>query len=115
MALSLTCKRCHEVVTGADEDELVALVQAHVRGHNNPGDRDHNVSREHILTRLRRQDRTEDGHDEDRVADGSTGARDRAPARPRRLDPSPAADPKRVRRGRRYGSLRAPPSHRKGG
>lgn len=92
MALSLTCKRCHEVIAGADEDELVALVQAHVRGHNNPGGRDHNVSREHIFARLRRQDRTEDEHDEDRVADGSTGARDRAPARPRRPDPSPAAD-----------------------
>lgn len=66
MDLSLTCKRCHEVITGADEDELVALVQAHVGGHNNPGGRDHNVSREHILARLRRQNRRADEHDDDK-------------------------------------------------
>ena len=66
MALSLTCKRCQEVITGADEDELVARVQAHVGGHGNPGGRDHNVSREHILARLRRQNGRDDEHDEDK-------------------------------------------------
>ncbi len=87
MALSLTCKRCYEVITDADDDELVALVQAHVRGHNNPGGRDHNVSREHILARLRRQDRTEDEHDEDRVSTkpGAVPTSLRSPLTPQRL------------------------------
>lgn len=72
MACSLTCKGCHEVITGADEVELVALVQAHVRRHNSPVGR-HSVSRRHILARLRRQDHTEAGHDGGRLANGSTG------------------------------------------
>ncbi len=58
MALSLTCNHCHEVVTGEDEDELVARVQNHVRGHAHDHGRDHGrdhaVSREQILARLRR-------------------------------------------------------------
>jgi hypothetical protein len=55
MALSLTCRHCHQVITGDDEDELVARVQAHVRGHARDHGRDHAVSREQILARLHRQ------------------------------------------------------------
>jgi hypothetical protein len=56
MTLSLTCKRCNEVITGHDEDELVTRVQTHVRLHT----RLHAVSREQVLARLHRQDRKED-------------------------------------------------------
>ncbi len=56
MSLSLTCKRCDVVITGEDEDELVAKVQAHVLGHARQHDRDHSVSREHVLARLRREE-----------------------------------------------------------
>ncbi len=58
MALSLTCKRCDREITGTDEGELVANVQAHVDGHSQEHERDHHVSRAHVLRRLRRQDPT---------------------------------------------------------
>ena len=58
MSLSLTCKRCDQAITGTDEDELVANVQEHVARHSHKHERDHEVSREHVLRRLRRQDST---------------------------------------------------------
>lgn len=61
MTLSLTCKRCQEVITGDDEDELVTRVQAHVRGHSRLHGRFHAVSQEQVLARLHRQDRKKDG------------------------------------------------------
>lgn len=56
MALSLTCKRCEQEITGTDEDDLVTNVQAHVTGHSQEHERAHEVSREHIRRRLRRQE-----------------------------------------------------------
>jgi hypothetical protein len=55
MTLSLTCKRCQQEITGTGEDDLVANVQDHVAGHSHEHERAHDVSREHILRRLRRQ------------------------------------------------------------
>jgi hypothetical protein len=55
MTLSLTCKHCDEVLTGDDEDGLVARVQTHVRGHARDYGRGHAVSREQILARLHSQ------------------------------------------------------------
>jgi hypothetical protein len=60
MTLSLSCKHCDEVITGDDEDELVARVQTHVRTHSRLHGRSHAVSREQVLARLHRQDRKED-------------------------------------------------------
>jgi len=63
MSLSLTCKRCNEPITGEDEDELVARVQAHVATHSRLHGRFHQVSREQVLARLRRQEAKENsGH-----------------------------------------------------
>ena len=56
MVLSLTCKRCQQEITGTDEDDLVANIQAHVAGHSQEHERAHHVSREHVLRRLRRQE-----------------------------------------------------------
>lgn len=56
MALSLTCKRCRQEITGADEDELVERVQEHVAGHGRMHGLHHRVDREHVLRRLRRQE-----------------------------------------------------------
>jgi hypothetical protein len=58
VTLSLTCKRCNQEITGTDEDQLVANVQDHVAGHSQEHKRDHHVSREHVLRRLRRQEAT---------------------------------------------------------
>jgi hypothetical protein len=55
MVLSLTCKRCEQEITGTDEDDLVTTMQAHVAGHSHEHERAHDVSREHVLRRLRRQ------------------------------------------------------------
>jgi len=53
MTISLTCKRCGEVITADDEDGLVAVVQTHhVRDHDGA----HIPAREHILARLHAQD-----------------------------------------------------------
>lgn len=57
MTLSLTCKRCNEPITGEDEDELVANVQAHVRDHSRARGISHDVSRKQVLARLQRQER----------------------------------------------------------
>lgn len=51
--LSLTCPRCHAVITADDEENLVARVQAHVRDDHGGG---HVPSRKHILALLHRQD-----------------------------------------------------------
>lgn len=54
MTFTMTCPRCEAVITGADEDDLVAKVQVHVRddhGFQQP------LPRKHVLARLRRQDR----------------------------------------------------------
>ena len=55
MTLTLTCKRCNEAITAEDEDELVVRVQAHVGAHSRAHGVPHNLSRKHILVRLRRQ------------------------------------------------------------
>lgn len=55
MALSLTCKRCKQELTGADEDEIVARVQEHVAAHGGVHCGAHRIDREHVLRRLRRQ------------------------------------------------------------
>jgi hypothetical protein len=59
MALSLTCKRCNEPITGETEDELVTNVQNHVRGHSRMHGISHTVSRRQVLARLRRQEAKE--------------------------------------------------------
>lgn len=55
MTVSLTCPRCNTVITADDEDQLVAHVQAHVRDDHEAS---HSPSREHVLARLHRRDRT---------------------------------------------------------
>jgi predicted small metal-binding protein len=59
MAVSLTCTRCHELITADDEDELVAEVQAHARDHGGAHG-EHVPTRERILAHLRRHDPEED-------------------------------------------------------
>jgi Protein of unknown function (DUF1059) len=54
MTVSVTCKRCDELITAEDEDELVAQVEAHARDHGAHGA--HVPSRERILAHLLRQD-----------------------------------------------------------
>jgi hypothetical protein len=59
MTVSVTCKRCHELITAEDEDELVAQVEAHARDHG--GARSQHIStRERVLTHLGRQDAQEE-------------------------------------------------------
>jgi hypothetical protein len=54
MTFALTCRHCDEVILGADEDDLVAHVQAHAASHAEP----QALTKEHILRRYRRlQDR----------------------------------------------------------
>lgn len=59
MTLTLTCTRCQQDITGADEDDLVTHVQDHVAGHGGDLGRDHGhshqISRDQVLRRLRRQ------------------------------------------------------------
>jgi predicted small metal-binding protein len=52
MALTLTCPRCACELTAADEDELIALVQRHVREDHGLA---HTLPAKHILRELRRQ------------------------------------------------------------
>jgi hypothetical protein len=52
MSISMTCGPCGTVITAADEDQLVARVQAHAREHDGTPD----LSREHILAHLRGED-----------------------------------------------------------
>lgn len=55
MTISMPCKRCREMIVAADEDDLVAQVEAHARDHG--GARGTHVpSRERILAHLRRKD-----------------------------------------------------------
>jgi predicted small metal-binding protein len=52
MTITIRCPRCALEITAADEDELVARVQQHVRDdHELP----HTLPRKHILHELRRQ------------------------------------------------------------
>jgi hypothetical protein len=55
MTVNLTCRYCNDVIAGDDEDDLVSRVRAHVRAHARDQGREHEVSREQILARLRRQ------------------------------------------------------------
>jgi len=55
MTVSLTCNNCHVVISAADEDELVPLVQEHVQAHAREHGRSHEVSRADVLARLERQ------------------------------------------------------------
>jgi len=50
MTVTIHCQRCAAVLTGEDEDDLVAKVQAHVRDEHKLG---RNLPRKHILYRLR--------------------------------------------------------------
>ncbi|MCU1528476.1 MAG: hypothetical protein JWP75_2239 [Frondihabitans sp.] len=53
MTVSLICKRCKELITAEDEDDLFAQVEAHARDHG--GARGTHVpSRERILGHLKR-------------------------------------------------------------
>jgi hypothetical protein len=45
VSTSMTCGPCGTVITAADEDQLVARVQAHARDHDGTPE----LSREHIL------------------------------------------------------------------
>lgn len=49
MSITMTCGPCGTPITGTDEDDLVARVQAHAREHDGAPD----LSREHILAHLR--------------------------------------------------------------
>ena len=54
MTVSITCKRCKELITAEDEDALMAPVEAHARDHGGS----HGVhipSRERIPGHLRRR------------------------------------------------------------
>jgi Protein of unknown function (DUF1059) len=57
MTESLTCRHCKETITGTDEDDLVAQIQAHVQTHGREHGR-HVVSAEQVRARLRRRIRT---------------------------------------------------------
>jgi Protein of unknown function (DUF1059) len=53
MALSITCKRCRELITAETEDDLMAQVQEHARDHGGAHGR-HVPPRARILAHLRR-------------------------------------------------------------
>lgn len=53
MTVSVTCKRCRELITASDEGDLVAQVEAHVRDHGGAHGA-HVPARERILAHLRR-------------------------------------------------------------
>ncbi len=59
MTVSVTCKRCRELITAEDEDELVAQVEAHARDHGGAHGA-HVPSRERVLAHLHRQDPEEE-------------------------------------------------------
>jgi hypothetical protein len=48
MSISLTCGPSGTVITGETEEELVTILQAHAREHENT-----ELSREHILAEIR--------------------------------------------------------------
>ena len=58
MALTMPCPRCDAVIDAKDEDDLVAKVQRHVREDHGL---DHTLPAKHILARLRRDRRLDDG------------------------------------------------------
>ena len=60
MTVNVTCKRCHEVITAEDEDQLVAQVEAHARDHGGAHGT-HVPSRERVLSHLDRQDPDREG------------------------------------------------------
>jgi hypothetical protein len=51
MTFNLTCKHCRIVISADTEDDLVIQVQQHARGHDRPQE----LTREHILSRVSRQ------------------------------------------------------------
>ncbi|HLH64619.1 MAG TPA: DUF1059 domain-containing protein [Solirubrobacteraceae bacterium] len=51
MTITMSCPRCDAVIDAADEDDLVAKVQQHVREDHGL---DHTMPAKHILARLRR-------------------------------------------------------------
>jgi hypothetical protein len=53
MSVTMICRRCKELITAEDEDDLVAQVEAHAREHGGGHGR-HIPTRERILTHLRR-------------------------------------------------------------
>jgi hypothetical protein len=55
MTVSVTCKRCKELITAPDEDDLLAQVEAHARDHGGARGK-HIPSRERILGHLRKRD-----------------------------------------------------------
>jgi hypothetical protein len=54
MALTITCKRCQELINAETEDDLMAQVEAHARDHGGAHGR-HVPSRERILAHLRQR------------------------------------------------------------
>jgi hypothetical protein len=54
MAVSITCKRCKELITAEDEDDLMTQVQEHARDHGGARGT-HLPSREHILAHLHKR------------------------------------------------------------
>jgi nucleotidyltransferase/DNA polymerase involved in DNA repair len=54
MTLATTCKRCRQPIVAADEDELVAQVQAHARDHGGAHGT-HVPTRDHILAHIHEQ------------------------------------------------------------
>ncbi len=67
MTVSMNCRRCKELITAVDEDELVAKVEAHALDHGAAHGK-HFPLREHILGHLRR-----DGDGPHRDGDGPPG------------------------------------------
>jgi hypothetical protein len=54
MTISITCKRCKELITAENEDDLMAQVQDHARDHGGARGT-HLPSREHVLAHLRKR------------------------------------------------------------
>lgn len=52
MTITMSCPRCDTVIDAADENDLVAKVQRHVREDHRL---DHDMPAKHILARLRRE------------------------------------------------------------
>lgn len=59
MTISTPCKRCHEMIVAADEDDLVWQVQEHARDHGGARGT-HIPTREQILAHLDRDDPSEE-------------------------------------------------------
>jgi hypothetical protein len=58
MTISITCKRCKELITAEDEDDLMAQVQDHARDHGGARGT-HLPSREHVLAHLLKRNPTD--------------------------------------------------------